>query len=164
MASLATPHPTKRRFIGKALLDAASSSSKTPSIFCPVFFVWKSQVPGHHPWDFLENKEWWVLYLHCFGWSEESPETLRTRGDIYSDPIGVPLMDGSWDVIWSKPKTRFKQNPLEGAGLCVYNTWISLFFWCWMDDDGCRKTPSLRVQTAFGRCWYLDSWTNIWHM
>ena len=26
---------------------------------------------------------------------------------------------------------------------------------CWMDDKGCRKTPSLWVQTApFGRCWY----------
>ena len=33
---------------------------------------------------------------------------------------------------------------------------------CWMDDKGCRKTPSLRVQTApFGRCWYMNGWFSM---
>ncbi len=33
---------------------------------------------------------------------------------------------------------------------------------CWMDDKGCRKTPSLKVRTApFGRCWYVYIiWSN----
>ena len=50
---------------------------------------------------------------------------------------------------------------------CRYDTpvpWIHLQYLylpgsskgCWMDDKGCRKTPSLRLQTApFGRCWYM---------
>ena len=66
-------------------------------------------------------------------------------GTHFSDLFGAELMTWKWGITFG----HFGE-----AGACTCTPRSSKG--CWMDDKGCRKTPSIRVQTApFGRCWYI---------